>query len=100
MRHAGWLSITGVVIVVALALVVAAVPFVMPSEMFLRTNWRRPSSSPQAISRSPSARSQASRSIVPASPWSAHASWWHRAFCRSGMPTRRSTSTPSPCFSA
>ena len=29
MRHAGWLSITGVV---ALALVVAAVPFVMPSE--------------------------------------------------------------------
>jgi hypothetical protein len=30
MRHAGWLSITGVV--VALALVVAAVPFVMPSE--------------------------------------------------------------------
>jgi Na+/H+ antiporter NhaD/arsenite permease-like protein len=32
MRHAGWLSITGVVGVVALALVVAAVPFVMPSE--------------------------------------------------------------------
>jgi hypothetical protein len=31
-RHAGWLSITGVVIVVALALVVAAVPFVIPSE--------------------------------------------------------------------
>jgi hypothetical protein len=30
MRHAGWLSIAGVVI--ALALVVAAVPFVMPSE--------------------------------------------------------------------
>jgi Na+/H+ antiporter NhaD/arsenite permease-like protein len=30
MRHAGWLSITGVV--VALALVVAAVPFVLPSE--------------------------------------------------------------------
>jgi hypothetical protein len=32
MRHAGWLSITGVVVVVALALVVAAVPFVLPSE--------------------------------------------------------------------
>ena len=30
--HYGWLSITGVVGVVALALVVAAVPFVMPSE--------------------------------------------------------------------
>jgi di/tricarboxylate transporter len=32
MRHAAWLSITGVVVVVALALVVAAVPFVLPSE--------------------------------------------------------------------
>ena len=32
MRHAGWLSITGVVVVVALALVVAAVRFVLPSE--------------------------------------------------------------------
>ena len=31
-RHAGWLSITGVVVVVALALVVAAVPFVLPNE--------------------------------------------------------------------
>ena len=32
MRHAGWLSMTVVVVVVALALVVAAVPFVLPSE--------------------------------------------------------------------
>ena len=30
-RHAGWLSITGVALVVALALAVAAMPFVMPS---------------------------------------------------------------------
>jgi hypothetical protein len=92
MRHAGWLSITGVVVVVALALVVAAVPFVLPSEDVPAHKLAA------AVIFVASYLALAGK--MPASPWLARPSWWPRVFCRSRMPTRRSTATPSPCFSA